>query len=94
MKPIKNIFAGGMIALGLTAPVTAQAAADTGGMICKDFLALDATAMMETTAAFRTDAMVASMLGGATDEEAMTQLMDDCAKMPDATLMDTMNMRM
>ena len=94
MKPTKITFAAGLIALIMAAPLMAQEATDPAGMMCKDYLALDADAMMKATAAFRTDAMAASMFGDVTDGDAMMKLMADCAKMPDMTLMDSMHMNM
>lgn len=94
MKPTKTTIAAGVIALILATPLLAQEAADPASMMCKDYLALDADAMMQATAAFRTDAMAASMFGDVTDQEAMMKLMADCEKMPDMTLMDSMHMNM
>lgn len=94
MKPTKTALAAGMIALILAMPLQAQEATDSASMMCKYYLALDADAMMETTTAFRTDPMAASMFGDVADEEAMMKLMADCAKMPDMTLMDSMHMNM
>lgn len=94
MKPTKTTIAAGVIALILATSLMAQEAADPASMMCKDYLALDADAMMQATAAFRTDAMAASMFGDVTDQEAMMKLMADCEKMPDMTLMDSMHMNM
>ena len=94
MKSIKSILVAGMLALAFEAPVQAQEAADPAAMQCKDYLALDAAAMMEVTTAFRADPMAGSMLGEITDEEAMMKIMADCQKMPEMTLMDSMHMNM
>ena len=94
MKSTKAVLAASMLAAVLASPLMAQDAVDPESMKCKDYLALDAGAMMEATTAFRADPMAGSMLGDITDEEAMMKIMADCEKMPDMTLMDSMHMNM
>ncbi len=94
MKSTKVALAASMLAAVLASPVTSQDPADPASMMCKDYLALDAGAMMEATTAFRADPMAGSMLGDISDEEAMMKIMADCEKMPEMTLMDSMHMNM
>ena len=90
----KTTMIAGMLAAVFSAQAMAQDAADPASMMCKDYLALDAEAMMATTTAFKADPMAGSMLGDITDEEAMMKIMADCKAMPDMTLMDSMHMNM
>ena len=94
MKSTKTALAAGILAVVFTAPLAAQDAVDPAKMTCKDYLALDAQAMMAATTAFRTDPMAGAMLGDISDEEAMMKIMADCEGMPSMTLMDSMHMKM
>ena len=94
MKSTKTALAAGILAVVFTAPLAAQDAVDPAKMTCKDYLALDAEAMMAATKTFRADPMAASMLGDISDDEAMTKLMAGCEGMPSMTLMDSMHMKM
>jgi hypothetical protein len=94
MKSTKTVLAAGMLAVVFAAPLVAQDTVDPAIMTCKDYLALDAAAMMAATTAFRTDPMAGSMLGDISDDEAMTKLMAGCEGMPSMTLMDSMHMKM
>lgn len=94
MKSTKSILLVGLFALTLAAPVQAQDAAEAAAMPCKDYLALDAAAMMEVTTAFMADPMATSMMGDVSVEEATAEIMADCQMMPDATLTDTLQMSM
>lgn len=94
MKSTKTALAAGMLAVVFAAPLAAQDAVDPANMICKDYLALDAEAMMAATTAFRADPMAGSMLGDISDDEAMMKIMAACEGMPSMTLMDSMHMAM
>jgi hypothetical protein len=94
MKSAKATLAAGLLALVFATPLVAQEAADPAKMTCKDYLALDADAMMAATKAFRTDPMAASMFGDISDDDAMMQMMAGCKGMPSMTLMDSMHMKM
>ena len=94
MISLKTTIVAGMFAAIFSNPVMAQDAVDPASMMCKDFLAVDAAAMIKATTAFRADPMAGSMLGDISDEEAMLKIMADCEEVPDMTLMDSMNMNM
>lgn len=94
MKSTKAALAGGIVAMVLATLVMAQDAADAAKMPCREYIALDAAAMMKTTTAFRADPMAGSMLGDASDDEAMMKIMAACDGMPEMTLMDSMHMKM
>ena len=94
MKSTKAVLATGMLAIVLATPLMAQDTADAAKITCKDYLALDAGAMMAATTAFRADSMAGSMLGDISDEEAMMKIMAGCEGMPSMTLMDSLHMEM
>ena len=94
MKSTKTALAAGMLVVVFAAPLAAQDAVDPAKMTCKDYLALDADAMMTATKAFKVDPMAASMLGEISDDEAMMKIMAGCEAMPEMTLMDSMHMKM
>ena len=94
MKSTKAALAFGMIATVFATHAMAQDTTDAAKMTCKDYLALDADAMMTATKAFKVDPMAASMLGEISDDEAMMKIMAGCEGMPEMTLMDSMHMKM
>ncbi|MDO8986393.1 HdeA/HdeB family chaperone [Cypionkella sp.] len=94
MKSTKAALASGMIAMILATQAMAQDATDAAKMTCKDYLALDADAMMTATKAFMADPMAGSTLGDISDDEAMMKIMVGCEGMPEMTLMDSMHMKM
>jgi hypothetical protein len=94
MKSTKAALGIGMIAMVLATHAMAQDTTDAAKMTCKDYLALDADAMMTATKAFKVDPMAASMLGEISDDEAMMKIMAGCEAMPEMTLMDSMHMKM
>lgn len=94
MTSVYSTLAAGFLAVALATPSLAQEAVDTAKMTCKEYAALDATAMMAATAAVKADPMAMAEMKALSDADAMAKMMKDCEGMADMTLMDAMHMKM
>ncbi len=72
----------------------AQEAVDTAKMTSKEYMTLDAAAMMAATTAVKADPMAGAEMKDVSDNDAIMKIMKDCEGVPDMTLMDAMHMKM
>lgn len=94
MTSVYTTFAAGLLAVALTTPSFAQEAADAAKMTCKEYTALDATAMTAAVAALKASPMAIAEMKALSDADAMAKIAKACEGVADKTVMDAMHGKM